>query len=301
MTTSVAIVHARNRKNSLWLELSRLLEARGREVETHYTESAGHARHLARKYAPTEGVLMAVGGDGTFSETVNGWLEQPERGEPAFLLVPLGTGNDFARDQELPADAETLAATVMSPRIREIDLAYLTYQGPSGPESCYYVVGATVGFSAEVTRFFCQLPRLLPGTAQYLFSLLVSLIRWKNVTAEIESDGDLLSTSNLFNLNIANTRFYGGGMYSSPRALADSGQLEMVGMELNKLQVLKAMPNNYNGKFDDVQGVTQKPVFEMSVRTPVPVPVQADGEYLGTTPISIRVHPGLLKLAVPAG
>jgi diacylglycerol kinase (ATP) len=298
MKRTVAIVHARNRTQRLWVELSRLLASRGKEPEVHYTEFAGHARQLAADHVPEDGVVLAVGGDGTFNEVINGWMDQSQRGRPAFVLVPLGTGNDFARDQEILADAEKLAQAVLQPRFKEIDLGHITYQAESQKESRYFVVGATVGFSAEVTRFFCTLPRLLPGTTQYLFSLLVSLLRWKNASAELVSDDEQRVTSKLFNLNIANTRFYGGGMYSSPRAVVDSGFLESVVMELSKLEVVRALPKTYSGKFDLVRGVTQRAIQEINVSSATAIPVQADGEYLGSTPIEVRVIERGLKLGV---
>lgn len=293
----LAVVHGRLENHPRWRELESRLKSRG-QLTVHYSQFAGHSRELAREHLPHQGTVLSVGGDGTWNEVLNGWMERPDRGQPTFVLMPLGTGNDFARDREIPADLERVEKACFEPTVQPIDLGKLTFQHGAERSSRYFVVGATVGFSAEVTRFFQTLPRLFPGTVQYLFSLLISLMRWKNARATVESDSVDLSSTDFFNLNLANTRFYGGGMYSSPLARPDDGQLEFVLMELNKLQVIKALPQNYNGRFDEVAGVLQVSVKNLRLEAPLPLQVQADGEYLGTTPIEVEVIPGAFNLGL---
>lgn len=293
----VAIAHPRNRKQALWVELQKILADNNVELEVHYSEWSGHSRELAKLHCPKEGTVLAVGGDGTFNEVVNGWMEQEDRGEPNFVLVPLGTGNDFARGEGIKGDAMELAAAALRPQVKKVDLAKMTYSTAVGPASRYFLVGATLGFSGEVVRFFQTLPRLLPGSAQYLFSVIVSLFCWRNGTATIETEHGVRESTQFFNMNIANGRHYGGGMVSSPRAKVDSGQLETVLMEMNKLQVVKALPRNYTGKFDNVRGVHQLGAKTVKVSSPRPLPVQADGEYLGTTPLEVNVLPQVMRLA----
>ncbi len=295
----VAIVHPRRAKHPAWVELQKILVDQGQELEIHLSEWSGHSRELACQHCPKEGTVIAVGGDGTFHEVVNGWMEQPERGEPNFVLVPMGTGNDFARDQGLRANPMELAAAVLRPEVKTIDLAKLSYLGEEGPATCYSLAAATVGFSAEVVRYFQTLPRFLPGTVQYLFATVVSLFRWSNGRASIWIDDEVHESSRFFNLNVANTRYYGGGMYASPRAVADSGQLETVLMELTRWEVIKASPRNYNGNFEGVNGVTQQSATSIKVESPLALPVQADGEFLGVTPLEITVCPKVMRLALP--
>lgn len=295
----VAFVHPRRVKHPAWIELQKILLDNGQELETHVSEWSGHSRELACKNCPQEGTVIAVGGDGTFHEVVNGWMEQLERGQPNFVLVPLGTGNDFARDQGLRADPMDLAAAVLCPEIKLIDLAKVSYLGEEGPASCYSLAAVTVGFSAEVVRYFQTLPRFLPGTAQYLFATVMSLFRWSNGRASIHIDDVTHESSRFFNLNVANSRYYGGGMFASPRAVVDSGQLETVLMELTKWEVVKASPRNYNGNFDGLRGVTQQGAGTIRVESPLSIPVQADGEFLGVTPVEITVCPQVMRLALP--
>ena len=284
----LTIVHPSKRLHPLWLDVKKRLEQWTR-IDEHCSQWAGHSTELARELSPQEGVVVVVGGDGTFHEVINGWMSRSQRGCPGFLLVPLGTGNDFARDQKLSRDACRIAEAARNPRLKPLDLGHLHYQGSSGEESRYFLNAATLGFSAETTRLAQSLPRFFPGTVQYLFSLLVSLIRWENRSARLTVDHESFVLPNLFNLNIANTRFYGGGMYASPRACPQSGTLETVVMELNRWGVLKALPRNYNGKFDGVEGVRQLSVREKLCLLDPGIPVQADGEFLGETPVEASV------------
>lgn len=297
--TMIAIAHPRNRKQPVWVELQKILADNGVELSVYYSEWSGHSSELAEQHCPKEGTVLSVGGDGTFNEVLNGWMNQADRGSPHFVLVPLGTGNDFARDQGLKLDAMELAAAVLRPTLKTVDLAKVSFQTEEGERQRYFLVAATLGFSAEVVRLFQSMPRVLPGTAQYLLAMLVSLWRWHNVSASIETDQGTWESQNLFNFNIANARFYGGGMYASPRAQVDSGRLETVLMELGRFGVLKALPRNYNGKFEDVPGVRQQSATSIRVSSPAPIPVQADGEYLGTTPIEVEIVPQVMNLALP--
>ena len=292
----LCIVHARQRSNPTWNQLQSILLSQGLDLDIHHSDWPGHSLELAREHCPGEGIVLSVGGDGTFNEVINGWQQQARPGRPSFAILSLGTGNDFARDQGITLNAQELAQALLSPTFRDIDLGRITYQTETTPQTRAFVVGATIGFSAEVTRYFQTLPRLLPGTTQYLFSLLVSLVRWKNAQATLRFGEQSLQTNKFFNLNLANTRYYGGGMYSSPKAKADSGQLEAVLMELSKLEVLKALPQNYSGEFEKVRGVSQHPIARLKLESSRPLPIQADGEFLGTTPAQIEVLPKHLSL-----
>lgn len=295
----LAFVHPRAENRPGWLALQQSLAEHGVEVVSHLSRWAGHTRELAREHLPPEGIALAVGGDGTFHELVNGWLDQEAPGRPRFLPIPHGTGNDFIRSV-WPGREEQLVKAIVDPRERDFDLGKITYQTPQGRRTRYFLVGATVGFSASVTEFMSKLPRILPGTPLYLFSLVVSLLTWVNRRARFSVDSDEIESHRFFNLNVANVRHYGGGMVSAPAAVADDGQLDPVLMELTKLGVIRAMPENYRGRFERVSGVRQFRCSRLALQSPFRLPVQADGEFLGSTPIEVEILPGALPgLEVP--
>lgn len=290
----LAIVHPRSRRQARWLEVQKLLKAAGVEVEIHLSEWPGHARVLAQQHVHSERLNISVGGDGTMNEILNGWKEQASQTAPVFATVPGGTGNDFARSLGLDLAPERLASAIVEPRPQTFDLGLAR----TGSEKRYFLVGATGGFSAEVTRRVHALPRVAPGTALYLFSLLTSLLSWRNRTASLEIDGRRLQSHNFFNLNLANVRHYGGGMVSAPRAHPADGRLDMVLMELSLPEVVRALPENYLGRFHRVPGVRQRSFRRARLETLPPSPIQCDGEMLGVTPLEVELDPDGVLLSV---
>lgn len=290
MTVRV-VAHPAALAGGLWKSTAARLEQLGVRVEVAVSAYAGHARELARALSGCPDPVVAVGGDGTFNEVVNGLMG----GSGARLaLVPGGTGNDFARALELPRSPEALARAITQPTPRRLDIGLVEAAGME--RGRYFALNVTVGFSAEVTRRVAAMPRLCPGTCIYLMSLLVSLWSWRSREGELSVDGQPRSIQRLFNLNVANTKYYGGGMYSAPGADPADGLLDVVSMEIGRLAALAALPENYNGHFERVPGVWQGRGREFEVRSPAPLVVQCDGDVVGRTPARISVVPGGLTL-----
>lgn len=276
-----------------WKRVREVLEQGGGAVDLQVSQFAGHSRELARTLAPAENeVVVAAGGDGTFNEVIDGLMSG---GHPVRLgFVSLGTGNDFFRALGVSTDPDAMARRLLEPTAQALDLGMLEAAGMERPRP--FACNVSTGFSAAVTRRVASMPRGLPGTGIYLLSLVLSLASWRSRPGTVRVDGQERRVERLFNLNVANTRYYGGGMYAAPNADPADGLLDLVLMELTLLGVLKAMPENYRGRFDRVQGVWQSPCREVEIESPVPLVIQADGDVLGTTPARIQVLPGALTL-----
>lgn len=295
----LAVVHPRGARARLWRDVQRELEARGVELDARPSERPGHAREIAARGAAGAAAVVAVGGDGTVFEVVNGLMDAfpPDSGRrpPPLAIVPVGTGNDFVRALGGPRDAASLASALAQPRPQPVDLGRLALQG----RNVYFTASATMGFSGDVTRRAAAMPRAIPGTAVYLLSLFLSLLTWRSGKGRLTVDGQSSQVWPFFNLNVANTRYYGGGMINSPHAEPGDGLLDLVLMELTKPQVLRAMPENYRGRFERVRGVRLARFRSLQVDADRPLVVQADGEIVGTTPVEIQVMPGALDLLLP--
>lgn len=304
MSVSV-VAHPKARRSPCWQEFLSHLEGQGVHPRVEVSGQAGHARELAAALAASTEILVAAGGDGTVHEVANGLLEAfppgSDRRPPPLLIVPLGTGNDFARALGLPRQPGALARMLLSPRPRPLDVGRLTCQHQGRPRQLYFVASCSVGFAAEATRRALQMPGWLPARAIYLLGLASALVAWKSHPARLRIDGQPRESSRFFNLNAANTRYYGNGMVAAPRAVPDDQALEVVLMELSLLQVLLALPENYRGRFERVRGVWQTPARRVEVEADPPLPVQADGEMAGTTPLSCEVVPAALEVLHPQG
>lgn len=262
----------------------------------------GHTREICReRLRDFRGVVLTAGGDGTFHEAVNGWADAGFPEGPRFAPLPLGTGNDFLYS--------------VSPELRhtqpfferplgwecQADMGLVTYQTPHGTRSRYFVVGATAGFSAVVTFRRATLAKRVPGSLSYLLALFLSLSFWRNTSCRIEGPEIQLEHPVFFALNCANVKHYGGGMVSAPKADAFAGRLDGVSMNLTLPEVFRALPQNFKGNFDAVRNVRQFPFTQqLTITTARTTPVQADGEPLGDTPMTVECLPGKLPVLLPA-
>lgn len=291
-----AVAHPRSEQSRVWLETLDELERHGYVFKTEISRFAGHSRELARELAPQSDLMLALGGDGTLHEVINGLFDQ-EGPRPTLAFVPLGTGNDLCRALGVRQDRARLVRTLVEGRRVKLDLGRLECDGGS----VYFGCTCSAGFAAEVAKRTDELTtKSRLRQLAYSVALLMSLAGYQSPRGSFVIDGEPHNTPVLFNLNLCNTRYYGGGMVAAPRAQPFDGRLEMVSMELNRLQVLAALPRNYSGHFDGLEGVLQRSFRELELTTDPPVLVQADGQIIGRTPLRVKVVPEALELLVPS-
>ncbi len=297
---ALLIVHPGAHRHALTSQLLRHLESTF-DVRTELSRYAGHTTDICREaLSDFDGVVITAGGDGTFHEAVNAWADLGFPEGPRFAPLPLGTGNDFlySVDSRL-REARTFLEAPLS-REATADLGRVTYQTPEGSRSRFFCVGATAGFSALVTYRRSLLAPRIPGTLSYLLALFLSLSFWKNTSCRLESPSLQLEHPVFFNVNCANVRHYGGGMISAPLADAFAGRLDGVSMNLTLGEVFKALPQNFRGNFDAVANVRQFAINEpLTVTTGRVCQVQADGELLGETPMTVECLPARLPVLLP--
>ncbi len=300
MSPALLVLHPRSRRHKSCDALLRTL-AEDFSLDIQESCFAGHTCELVRHHLKTStGLIFTAGGDGTLHEAINAWADSGFPDGVRFVPLPLGTGNDFLHSLDVRFSKPEHYLQHPLKRLEELDLGHLSYQHDGSVRSRYFCVGATAGFSALVTQRRARLANLIPGSMSYLLALLFSLASWKNREVRIESQECSFSSDIFFNFNAANVKYYGGGMISAPRASAFSGSLEAVSMNLTLGQVFRALPENFRGRFERVKNVRQVSLREpFSVECLPPCPVQADGELLGTTPMSLRCLPKKLPLLLP--
>lgn len=290
-----AVAHPRSEQSRIWLDTLEELERHGFIFKTEVSRFAGHSRELARELAPQSDLMLALGGDGTLHEVINGLFDQ-EGPRPTLAFVPLGTGNDLCRALEVRQERGRLVRTMVEGRRVKLDLGFVRCEGGSA----YFAGNSSAGFAAAVARRTDELiaKSRLRGLS-YSLALGLTLARYHSPRGRFVIDGEAHEAPILFNLNLCNTRYYGGGMVAAPRAQPFDGVLEMVSMELSRLQVLRALPRNYSGNFEGLAGVTQRSFRKLSLETDPPVLVHADGQILGKTPLEVEVVPSVLEVLLP--
>lgn len=236
----------------------------------------GHATELARQ-AGEDGydLVIALGGDGTVHEVVNGLMQVEAENRPALGVVPIGSGNDFAHANQIPKSADKALALALSGKSHPIDLALL--RDENGREE-YVDNTLGIGFDAIVTIRSHRLP-LLRGFMMYFAAVVQTiLLNAKPMRMSIQSEQKNWEKE-IFMLVIANGPREGGGFIMAPAAKPDDGILDyMIADKISRAMMFRLIPEFIKGtqeRFDAVEiGQCQK----LSLRSEEPLYIHIDGE-----------------------
>jgi YegS/Rv2252/BmrU family lipid kinase len=280
------------------------LKEQGIEARLLETREAGHAERLAA--AATDlghDRVIAVGGDGTIQEVINGLLASgvgTDGGPPALGIVPCGRGNDLARSVKLPIDPMACLPIALGPTTHPFDVG--SARTPDGSQR-YFGAAGGVGFDAAVAYTMAVHRRFwMRGEAGYFLGTLNELRRWRNSELEVTliGDGDdrVVRQRFLF-VAFANGPFYGGGMQICPNAETDDGWLDvcLVG-DLSRLAALRELPGIYQAKHLKNPKVEIVHARTVRIEGSVSTRVHLDGEPFGNVPVEITLRPGAVSVAV---
>ena len=180
------------------------------------TKARGHAAELARA-ARTDGVdvIAVVGGDGTLNEVAQAYLDpngEPVKG-PDFALIPSGTGGDFKKTLGLSGALDEAVARIRYGSRRPIDLGVLRITTHEGGERPYAFVNiASFGIGGQVDAIVNQGSKWLGGQAAFFVATLRAMAKYRNAAVRVQVDGQAWFEGPIFNVAIANGRYFGGGM-----------------------------------------------------------------------------------------
>ncbi len=265
------------------------LRARGATVDVHTsTSSADLTRAASEGSRAGYDRVVICGGDGTVHFAVREF--DLERGTMA--LVPLGSGDDFARVTSIPRKLEEACDTVLDGVVREIDVARAN--------GTRYVGVAGLGFDSQVAAFANRNVRFLRGSAVYLYAILRVLPQFTPHPVRITT-GDGVRSEEIMFATVGNSRQYGGGIRIVPEAQIDDGILDYcIVHRTTRFQLLLTLPRAYNGTHVIKPFVETGRGREFHFDCDHPLEVYADGESVTTTPVTFGMEPQKLKLVVPA-
>lgn len=235
--------------------------------------------------------ILIFGGDGT----IHRHLAQLARLQLPVLVVPCGSGNDFARSLNRPFLRNSEGAT----SVKKSEAA------AQDSLSRYFSCVGGVGLDAEIARRANQLPRWIRRRGGYVFSLLPALLGFEAPRVKIQSD--LPDSSSLavqhdgpgMVVAFANAPTYGDGIRIAPHAKLDDGKLDIcVVGAMNKLRLLRLFPSVYSGSHLSVPEVKYFQTERLRVETDKPIDVYADGEYVCRTPVEVSVERAALRVIV---
>lgn len=259
----------------------------------------GHAIELARE-ASEEGYerVIAMGGDGTVHEVVNGIMQAPEGKRPILGVVPVGSGNDFAHGIGVVKQSDQALRHALDGEASTIDLALMT---DGNGRKVYFDNTLGVGFGAMVTIRSHRLP-LLRGFLMYLVSVIQAIVVDHNpITMKIQTDSENWEQKVIY-LVLCNGPREGGGFLIAPEAKIDDGILHYAMItDVSRAMMFRILPEvmkGTHGRFKEVKMGTCK---KFSVSADRPLYIHTDGEIfagLGTDVrnVSFEVLPSALKV-----
>jgi diacylglycerol kinase (ATP) len=272
-------------------------------VETVRTEEPGHATRLAAQaLAQSADTIVAVGGDGTINEVVNGFFEQDRliSNRASLAIVPHGTGSDFIKMLQLPPDAETAAAVIQAKNHRLLDLMKVRYTKLDGTPASRYAINITsFGMGAAVASRVNRSSKIFGRKMSFVLATVRTAMAFSGSSVSMCFDNSKTIHAEVTNVAVGNGKYQGAGMLSCPRAAIDDGVLDVTVVEfLPALQLLRNLPLLYNGKIYSHPKIQFHRVQFVRADSKKIVLVEVDGETVGRLPIEISVMPQALRMSV---
>jgi YegS/Rv2252/BmrU family lipid kinase len=262
------------------------------------TEAPGDATRVAQEAADSgRRLVVAVGGDGTVHEVVNGLVDvgtgRTRGDDPVLGVVSAGSGCDLVRTFGLDRSPEVMARHLASPDMTRIDLGRVSLTGLDG-RRCTRVFHnvAEVGLGGAVATAARRLPARL-GERRYRLGIVAAWGSFRRVDMTVEHDGGVHRGA-LCNVVIANGQFFGGGLKVAPRSLPDDGRFDVQAWGGSVTDVVRAARQLRDGSHLARHDVRAWPSATVTVSATERVAVEADGELLGTGPATFDVLPRAL-------
>lgn len=231
--------------------------------------------------------LVICGGDGSISSAAGAVMES---GLPMGIL-PMGTANDLARTLQIPLELEEAAGVILAGRLRPIDVG--TVNGHT-----FFNI-ASIGLSTELARRLDARMKRRFGRLSYALTAIQVLLSARRFRARIAANGHS-RTVKTYQIAVGNGVHYGGGNVISQAAAIDDGRLDLYSLEMRSLWKLVLMfPAFRAGRHGAWKEVRTARSDAFVIETRRPLPVNADGEIVTTTPARFRTHPGAVSVFVP--
>lgn len=268
------------------------------------TRERGHAERLAAAASDLgHDRIVVVGGDGTMQEVVNGIMsdgELPSHRRPSLGIIPAGSGNDLARDLDMPIDPLGCLPVAFGDTERAIDVARAD---DNRGRVRHFVVAGGVGFDAQVAHamFGHRMP-WQKGRAGYFLSTFIELMRFRNRRLRLtvrDLNGEVHTERVSLLIAFANGPYLGGGMQICPGADVADGLIDLcVAGDLNRLEALRLLPGMYKGAHVGHPKVEFLRAASVHFEGDPDTLVHLDGEPFGNIPLTVTVLPAQLDVAV---
>ena len=264
------------------------------------TDAPSHATELAKESLPSEDVVVAVGGDGTINEVMNGLVNSKK----ALGILPLGSGNDFARATNIPHNMHEAINVILNNKRKLVDIGKVITSNQIENQlklskERYFINGIGIGFDASVAYQSSRI-KILRGLPLYITSIVKALFTYKVSTFLLKLD-DKEFKNRYFLIAIGNGQSAGGGFYLTPDAKLDDSKFDVCYVDnVNLLEIIKIFPSVLKGLHGKYKKVHFSQANNISVNSLERFFVHADGEIIGKNinKVEISMIPKAIEVIV---
>lgn len=261
-----------------------ILRSHGWAVDVSVTTSAEQAVEIAASADPQEELLVALGGDGLLARVAEGALASGALVAP----LPAGRGCDFIRAIGGSRDVHEAATALPFASERRVDVGF------AGDTPFLGV--ATVGYDSRANDYANEAPAWLPSSLVYAYGGGRALLETRSTSITMTTDGRSRTFSG-WSVAIGNSGHYGAGMHVNPYASLADGELDITTVEgLPRWRYPMLLPRYFKGTHIDGKNICAARGREIEVSAPVDYRVYADGDIVGTTPMTFTVKPDALRI-----
>lgn len=251
------------------------------------TTEIGEARRIAKEGITKDfSTIVAVGGDGTIHEVLNGMV-----GSNKILgIIPAGTGNDFSKSLKLPQNPHRALEVILYGKTKLVDLGKTN--------GIHFVNFASVGLDAAIASEANRIKKQIPGKLSYIIAAIKEITSFKSREMQFVIDGKNISEK-IMMITMCNGIYYGGGMKVAPNALLEDGYFDVcVIKDMNKLKLLVLFPTIYLGKHLGYKEVSFYRAKKVEIISKHQLQVNADGELIYNKTLKFEISQQKLEVIV---
>jgi YegS/Rv2252/BmrU family lipid kinase len=261
-------------------------------VSVKETERAGHAEELASgALTDAPDFLLAAGGDGTLNQVINGVMKAGTRALPTLGLIPLGSGNDFARSANVSVDPEQLISLLRANQPKLIDVGRAELLDEKGkPTVRFFINVCSIGMGPEVVQRIAREQNLLGPGFTYFKGIVTTFLSLKAVPIDVTCSEGWEWKGKARAFAIANGKSFGHAVYIAPDAELDDGVLNtFLATDFPMWRFLWYLQTIKGGKKVTDPNILYKIGKTFKVESSETLPVEAEGELIGFTPLNCTI------------
>lgn len=291
----------RTKKN--WPNLYQRLRHSDVDIEYEYTSRPEEGAVLAEQ-AQINGFrkIIAVGGDGTVNEVLNGLFNDNRliHEDTKFAILEHGTGSDFVRSFQQKKGIDNFIKLLRRNKTERVDIGRIDYTSGQGDDKTRYFVNAlNIGIGAEVVERVNNRNKALSSKLSYFTGTISTLLNFKRVDVMCTLGNGERIEDRFSGIVICNGRYIGGGMHIAPQAQISDGRFDVVFIkDISNLKLFTKFPTIYFGKHINLPEIAIYQTEKLTLHTKENSLLEADGEIVGFTPFECQIVPKALTLLV---